>query len=213
MSPGDADSYSESVTQSLGGDVNISASAYLPIKKLQSSTAQTDKFPEECEECEHPTPCGFVDPEGDPCQVFGTRVTTTTQYGSFSNSFSCDEGGLSGSSSGSINATIVTTETCEGGSIISTTEQSGSSSGSASYNFCDENSTFFGSYSCNSTLTNDGWSGSSSNTLIEGPALINTPCIEPTVTNTTFAYSNPIERCCDGYAPVGPNCECVYIGG
>jgi hypothetical protein len=52
MSPGDADSYSMAVTQTLGGDVQVSANAYLPLKKIQSSAVQTDKFPEECLPCD-----------------------------------------------------------------------------------------------------------------------------------------------------------------
>jgi hypothetical protein len=52
MSPGDADSYSVAVTQTLGGDVQVSANAYLPIKKIQSNDVKTDKFPEECLACD-----------------------------------------------------------------------------------------------------------------------------------------------------------------
>jgi hypothetical protein len=48
MSPGDADSYSEAVTQTLGGTVTVTANAYLPIKGLQSNAVATDAFPEEC---------------------------------------------------------------------------------------------------------------------------------------------------------------------
>lgn len=48
MSPGDADSYSQAVTQTLGGPVTVTANAYLPIKKLQSNAVETDVFPEEC---------------------------------------------------------------------------------------------------------------------------------------------------------------------
>ena len=50
MSPGDADSYSEVIQQTPGADVNISANAYLPIKKIQSNAGTSSTFPEMCEE-------------------------------------------------------------------------------------------------------------------------------------------------------------------
>jgi hypothetical protein len=52
MSPGDSDSYSETVTQTQGADVWISAYAYLPIKNLHSSFFHIDKFPKECVFCD-----------------------------------------------------------------------------------------------------------------------------------------------------------------
>jgi hypothetical protein len=55
MSPGDADSYSEVVQQTLGADVKISANAYLPILSVQSSAATTSSFPDECP-CIIPSP-------------------------------------------------------------------------------------------------------------------------------------------------------------
>jgi hypothetical protein len=48
MSPGDADSYSEVIQQTPGADVNISANAYLPIKKIQSNAGTSSTFPEMC---------------------------------------------------------------------------------------------------------------------------------------------------------------------
>jgi hypothetical protein len=219
MSPGDSDSYSETVTQTQGADVRISANAYLPIKKLQSSTVHTEKFPEECEECEHPS-CGFVDPDGDPCQLFGTRVTTTTQSAFRKFDLSCidEEGewitGYESKGTFSMNATIITTDTCEGGSIQTSTQQSGSSNESTTTYFCPDEDMVFGTSSCFSTLTNDGWSGTLTRMFLfeRENYTISTPCIEPTETTTTVTYSNPIDRCCDGYAPVGPYCQCEYIG-
>lgn len=57
MSPGDGDSYSELVEQSLGGSVRITANAYLPIKGLQSNASSVDAFPSECPPCAGPPSC------------------------------------------------------------------------------------------------------------------------------------------------------------
>jgi hypothetical protein len=195
MSPGDADSYSETVTQTQGADVRISANAYLPIKKLQSSTVHTEKFPEECEECEHPS-CGFTDPDGDPCQLFSTRTTTTVISGTETYSASCGNGNFYSVSGGaSVSATITETATCGEATV---TNKTGSSSASLTAIDCYSGFVHVDS-SCESTLTNDGWSN-------------NGPCIAGE-SETTVSYSNPIDRCCDGYAPVGPYCQCEYIGG
>jgi hypothetical protein len=49
MSPGDADSYSETVTQTPGGKVRVYVTAYNPILgKNIPSNHRVDKFPEEC---------------------------------------------------------------------------------------------------------------------------------------------------------------------
>jgi hypothetical protein len=150
-----------------------------------------------------PTPCSFTDPEGDPCQLFGTRITTTTQSAFRTFDLSCidEEGestsGFDSKGTSSMNATIITTDTCEGGSIQTSTQQSGSSNSSSLVYFCPDEDAVIGTSSCSSTLTNDGWSGSIRETYeVYGDDTeiytISTPCIEPTETTTTVTYSNPI---------------------
>jgi len=80
MSPGDADSYSESLSHLLGGNVRISANAYLPIKRIQSSTTKIDKFPEACPQpecetgCTYPESSWFPQMDGDPCTCSYTQT-------------------------------------------------------------------------------------------------------------------------------------------
>lgn len=165
-----------------------------------------------CENCPPEPECPnfvdfLVDPEGDPCQLFGGRVTTTIVDRYISLDSPCDpENGDNIYRAGyvSIYSTTTTTESCE---QPTTTNQSGSSSYYIEYGGCGEGGGFFFSDSCSSTLTNDGWRG-----FINGEPMTS-PCLLGVGGTTTVTYSDPIERCCDGYAPVGPDCECVYTGG
>ena len=160
--------------------------------------------------CNDPPSCGFVDPEGDPCQLFGKRVTTTIVDVQESINVGCDPSTFTYiyvEENSSIYSETITTEIC---GEPTTTDQSGTSNSSFEGGSCNPDGSkgpIITGFYCTSTLTNDGWVG-----FLNGET-INSPCIAGDSGTTTVTYSDPIERCCDGYAPIGPNCECVYIGG
>jgi hypothetical protein len=135
---------------------------------------------------------GYTDPDDtSECPVrYSTVVTTTTQsrpFFSFNSPCSATNPFFSSSLSFGMSAVIVTTVTCG----ESTTEQSGNSSSTSSTFLCGTG--IGSSSSCDSTLTNAGWS--------EGG-----PCVEPTEINTTTTYSGPISDEEETFTP-DPECE------
>lgn len=143
---------------------------------------------------------GFTDPEDtSECPTrYSTRITTTEESASFSYDETCETSLWEERRRGSMNATTITTDTCEG----TTTERSGTSNLSVTFLTCA--GTVFFTISCDSTLTNDGWSGSRNGTIIDYP------CVQATETVTTVTYSGPISDEEETFTP-DPECEATQI--
>jgi hypothetical protein len=139
---------------------------------------------------------GFIDPEDtSECPTrYRTRITTGTVTDSYDTSISC-EGfdylppyGLD--NTGTMSATITQTTTCVNGVTTEITNQSGSSNSIYRIYLCDGGDTEY-SLICDSTLTNDGWSGS---VVEQGDSFETTSmCWGSDYSNYTTTYSDPIE--------------------
>jgi hypothetical protein len=138
---------------------------------------------------------GVTDPEDtSECPTrYTTRTTTTVISGTETYSASCGNGNFYSVSGGaSVSATITETATCGEAAV---TNKTGSSSGSLKVIDCFSGFVFIDS-SCESTLTNDGWSN-------------NGPCIAGE-SETTTTYSGAISDEEETFTP-DPECEAEQI--